>query len=104
MGSLASMVSVGADEPATIGLNGAVAGIVHDSTGHNVTSQGITVKFAAVGGDVIGFADTNGDNVFTSGNMRSSASMTMAMACLRLLSKTRWTGPAVLPAAAIRSS
>ena len=65
--ALASMVSVGADEPATIGLNGAVAGIVHDSTGHNVTSQGITVKFAAVGGDVIGFADTNGDNVFTSG-------------------------------------
>jgi T1SS-143 domain-containing protein len=65
--ALASMVSVGADEPGTIGLNGAVTGIVHDSTGHNVTSQGITVKYAAVGGDVIGFADTNGDNVFTSG-------------------------------------
>jgi T1SS-143 domain-containing protein len=65
--ALASMVSVGADEPATFGLNGAVTGVVHDSNGHDVTSQGVTVKYAVVGGDVIGFADTSGDNLFTSG-------------------------------------
>ncbi|HKS19362.1 MAG TPA: DUF5801 repeats-in-toxin domain-containing protein, partial [Bradyrhizobium sp.] len=65
--SLASFVAVGADDLPTFGLNTAVSGIVKDNAGNAVTSAGFTVRYAASGSDVVGFADANGDGSFTAG-------------------------------------
>ena len=67
--SLATLALSGADEPASIILQSAfVTGtVVKDIDNHDVTSHGFVVKYAAVGSDVVGFADANGDGVRNSG-------------------------------------
>src|SRR5262249_22431781 len=67
--TLSNLIGGGADEPASISLQSAFANgtVVKDVDGHDVKSHGFVVKYAAVGGDVVGFADANGDGVRNNG-------------------------------------
>ena len=63
---LAALVNVGADEPVNFDLKTFLpftpGGNVKTTGGDNVTSEGVTVKYAnGPGGSIIGFADTNGN-------------------------------------------
>ncbi|MBR1126117.1 VWA domain-containing protein, partial [Bradyrhizobium lablabi] len=59
----------GADEPASIVLQSVFANgtVVKDINNNDVTSHGFVVKYATVGGDVVGFADVNGDGIRNGG-------------------------------------
>lgn len=62
IGSLASLVKVGADENGTFSFDATIAGTqVKDSTGAAVTSHGDAVVFGFKSGQLVGYVDTDHD-------------------------------------------
>ena len=78
IGSIASLVKVGADENGTFSFDAAVVGTqVVDVNGNAIRSRGQLVKFALNGNQVIGFADADNDG-FRDAGERTVFTLTLA--------------------------
>ena len=62
-GSIASLVKVGADENGTFSFKNVAGQPVLDSSGQPITSHGFAVKYALQSGQLVGFADADGNGL-----------------------------------------